>query len=169
MTVSEPVTAPREKVFAAMVDLRSQEKWILGTRLFGLSGPVGVPEVGSRLAALTGVAGIGVLDLMVVTRYEPPVRWETDHVGAFRGRGVFAVESLPSGSRAVWVEEVELPFGLLGRLGWVLVRPAIRWGLHRSLRRLARGVESGTLPLHADGDGDGDGPGEQRPPGQSGS
>ena len=165
MTVSEPVLAPREKVFAAMVDLRSQEKWILGTRLFGLSGPVDVPEVGSRLAALTGVAGIGVLDLMVVTQYEPPVRWETEHVGAFRGRGVFAVESVPSGSRAVWVEEIELPFGLLGRLGWVLVRPATRWGLHRSLRRLARGVESGTLPLDTGADGPRNGP---RRPEQSG-
>ena len=151
LTVSEPVSAPPETVFEAMVDLRSQEKWVLGTRLFALSGPAEVPQVGSRLAALTGVGGIGVLDLMIVTRYEPPERWETDHVGAFRGRGVFAVEPRPAGAQAVWVEEVELPFGVLGRLGWVLVRPAIRWGLRQSLRRLARGVESGTLPVRATG------------------
>ena len=66
------VSASVEDVFAAMVDLRAQDKWILATKLFALEGDIAVPHVGSKIAALTGVAGIGVLDTMTVTVYQPP-------------------------------------------------------------------------------------------------
>jgi hypothetical protein len=37
----------------------------------------------------------------------------------------------------VWSEELELPLGALGRLGWPLVRPLFLAGVRRSLDRFA--------------------------------
>jgi hypothetical protein len=66
-----------------------------------------------------------------------------DHTGrVVRGLGVFEVFALPDGrSRFVWSEELDLPLGALGRLGWPLVRPGFTWGVRRSLEALARDVE----------------------------
>ena len=148
LSVSVPVAAPVEAVFAGMVDLAAQDEWMLGTRLFALAGDIPVPRVGSRLAALTGLSGLGVLDLMEVTVYDPPRRWETRHTGGvIKGRGIFTVDPAgPGACVATWGEEVELPLGRLGRIGWVVARPAIAWGLRRSLERLATGVLDGSLP-----------------------
>ena len=122
---------------------------MLGTKLFALEGDVDSPLAGSRMAALTGIGGIGVLDTMVVTVFDPPHRWETTHTGnAFKGRGIFRVEPLPRGARITWEEEIELPFGIVGRLGWPLAKPLVKWGLAKSLNSLARGIADGTLPVN---------------------
>jgi uncharacterized protein YndB with AHSA1/START domain len=148
VTVSVDVRAPVELVFAAMLDLRSQDRWMLATTLFALEGDVDVPFVGSKIAALTGFAGVGVLDTMTVTVYEPPNRWITEHTGnAFKGTGIFEVESAPGGARVTWAEEVDLPLGILGRLGWKAAEPLVKWGLTASLKRLAKGVMNGSLPV----------------------
>ncbi len=146
------VRAPVDDVFAAMVDLRSQDTWILGTTLFALESEVAVPQVGSRIAALTGVAGVGVLDTMTVTVYEPPNLWITAHTGsAFKGTGIFRVDPAPGGSRVSWAEEIDLPFGVVGRLGWSVAAPLVEWGLTASLKRLAKGVLDGSLPVTRSG------------------
>ncbi len=147
------VQAPVAEVFGAMVDLRSQDKWILATKLFAIDGDIAVPQVGSKIAALTGVAGIGVLDTMTVTVYEPPHLWVTQHTGnAFKGTGIFQVDPLPDGARVTWAEEIDLPFGIIGRLGWRVAEPIVRWGLTASLKRLAKGVLDGSLPVTRSGD-----------------
>ncbi|MTD13669.1 SRPBCC family protein [Nakamurella sp. YIM 132087] len=145
---SVQVEAPAERVFAAMVDLPSQSRWMLLTTLFPLAGEHPVPEVGSRMAALTGLGGAGVLDQMEVIAFRPPELWEVRHLGRLiSGRGVFQVQDQGERCTVEWYEELELPFGPLGRLGWPLVRPAVRWGIAKSLRTLAAGVEDGSLPL----------------------
>lgn len=150
VAVSVDVSASVEVAFSAMVDLASQDRWMLGTKLFPLEGDVPVPGVGSRMAALTGIGGIGVLDTMVVTVFDPPYRWETTHTGnAFKGVGIFLVEARGhSGARITWKEEIELPLGILGRLGWPVVKPLVKWGLAKSLHSLAKGIQNGTLPVN---------------------
>lgn len=142
------VRADVADVFAALVDLPSQDRWMLGTRLFALRGDSDVPQVGSKIAALTGVAGVGVLDTMTVTVFDPPHRWETEHTGnAFKGVGIFLVEPAAGGARVTWAEEIRLPLGIVGGFGWKAAKPLVRWGLAVSLRRLARGVVAGSLPV----------------------
>ena len=60
-----------------------------------------------------------------------------------KGAGAFEVEETPTGARVVWSEWVRLPFGLLGEVGWLAVKPVAAVFLRISLRRLARLVESG--------------------------
>jgi hypothetical protein len=107
-----------------------------------------VPQVGSRVAAFTGVGGLGYLDTMTVTAYEPPRRWVVAKDGSLlRGVGIMQVEPIPGGCRAIWTNELTPPFGRLGRLGFRLVGPVAAAALRACLRRLARQLRSGSLPL----------------------
>lgn len=137
-----PVAADAQTTFDAIVDLRTQERWMVGTRLYPLAGDIPLPRVGSRLAAFTGLGDLGFLDVMTVTEYAPPHRWVVRHEGALvKGVGIFTVTSAADGSRVTWIEDLELPFGVIGRLGFPLVRPFARAGVWYSLRRLAREAE----------------------------
>ena len=134
------VAAPPEAVFAAAADFPGQSAWVAFTTVTADGGP---PRVGQRLLAVTKVAGVGFSDPMEVTRLEPPRRIEVRHLGrVVRGSGTFLVEPAPGGAWLRWAEDLELPLGMAGRLGFLLVGPAFRLLLRRSLRRLARMLES---------------------------
>jgi carbon monoxide dehydrogenase subunit G len=134
------VAAPPEAVFAAVADWEGQSEWVAFTKVTADGGP---HRVGERLVAVTKVAGVGFSDPMELTRWEPPHRAEVRHLGrVVRGTGTFLVEPAPGGAWFVWAEDVDLPLGVVGRLGFVVVGPAVRLLLRRSLRRLARRVES---------------------------
>ncbi len=136
------VAAPPEAVWAAVTDWGRQSEWMLGTRVRVVGGSG--EGVGARLEAFTGVGRAGFLDTMVVTEWDPPRRAVVLHTGrVVRGTGLFEVFVLPGGrSRFVWSEDLELPLGLLGRLGFPVVRPAFLAGVRASLARLGAAVEA---------------------------
>jgi hypothetical protein len=91
------------------------------------------------MVAFTGIGGIGLFDTMCITRWEPPNLVEVLHDGALlRGTGVFEVRTVGDGSELRWSEDLRLPLGAVGVLGWALLRPVIRLGFRRSLRRFAQ-------------------------------
>ena len=143
LVLTVPVRAPAEEVFAGAVDWDAQGSWMLGTRVRAL--PPGGAGVGSRVEAFTGVGRLGFLDRMEITRWEPPHRCDVRHDGrVVRGTGTFRVEEQgPQSAVFVWREDLELPLGVLGRLGWLVVRPLFAAGVRLSLRRFARWVEAG--------------------------
>jgi uncharacterized protein YndB with AHSA1/START domain len=141
------VAAPAEQVFAALVDWDRQGEWMLLTDVRAEDGDGQVPGaqgVGGRIAARTGVRlpggrRVGVLDPMLVTRWEAPRRVDVRHLGrVVRGTGTFEVRPRgESASTFVWTESLDLPLGRLGALGWPLVRPAMVAGVRYSLKRFA--------------------------------
>ena len=137
LTVRVGVDAPPETVFAAATDWERQGEWILGTTVRIRRGDG--RSVGSEVEAVTGVRGIGVTDSMRITVWDAPLRCEVQHTGrVVRGTGLFVV--VPRGRHAAtfeWAERLELPLGMLGRLGWRVVQPTFAWGLQRSLDRFA--------------------------------
>lgn len=138
-----PVAAPVTATWAAAVDWNGQGQWLLATRVRSTAqGGVGV---GGGAEAFTGLGPVGVLDTMEITLWDPPRRCHVRHTGrVVRGTGAFEVEERgPAASVFCWREDLELPLGALGRLGWPLVRPLFAWGLRLSLRRFARRVEAG--------------------------
>ena len=150
VAASIDLTTDPDTAFAAVVDLPSQEKWIIATRLYPIEGPTSVPQGGSRMAAFTGIGSIGFLDTMTVTEYDPPHRWITDKDGdLLRGVGIMQVDPLPGGCRVTWANELELPFGLVGRLAWPLGRFVAQLGMQACLRRLAKQLQTGALPIAA--------------------
>ena len=99
--------------------------------------------MGGRIEAYTGRRPFGFLDTMEITLWQPPRACHVVHTGrVVRGTGAFEVEPRGDGrSRFLWREDLDLPLGLLGRLGWPLVRPFFAYGVQVSLRRFARQVE----------------------------
>ena len=113
---------------------------MLGTRVWPTHA--GGHARGGRVEAFTGIGRLGFLDPFVITDWKPPYRCEIRHLGSVvRGAGAMEVEPLPDGrARFVWSEWLDLPLGLLGQVGFLLVRPVFVAGLRYSLRRFARWV-----------------------------
>lgn len=140
------IKADVETVFAAVVDWPAQSEWMLGTIVRPVNGDG--QGLGAELEAFTGVGKLGFLDTMTITKWDPPHRVDVLHTGKFvRGTGTMEVLALPGGaSRFVWSEDLELPLGWLGRMGWPLAKLPFSYGVQRSLNAFARMVEQGRLP-----------------------
>ena len=139
LVVTQPVAADQQTTWDALTDWDVHHRWMLFTRAEG-----GHAE-GESLAAFTGVGKVGFTDTMRITVWEPPDRAVVRHTGkVVRGSGAFEVEAVaPGRSRVVWSEWIDLPLGVLGRLGWPLVRLPLRFFVQLSLKRFARYVEGG--------------------------
>jgi uncharacterized protein YndB with AHSA1/START domain len=137
LSMAVDAQAGPERVFDVLTDWPRHHEWMLLTRV-RVAGGDGHGE-GSRLAAFTGVGPLGFLDTMEIIRWDAPHAVEVRHTGRLiRGTGRFTV--LPragGGSRIVWEEDLEVPFGLAGRLAWRLARPLNAAFLRISLHRLA--------------------------------
>lgn len=147
ITVSVDVDAPVETVWVVVTDWERQGEWMLGTDVRVTRGDGA--GLGSELAATTGVGPLGVTDRMEIVGWDPPHRATVRHTGRIvRGSGVFTVVERwgdvagDGGSTFHWTEQLELPLGVLGAVGWPLVRPVFRLGLRWSLDRMARQCEA---------------------------
>ena len=143
LVLTVDVDAPVEQTWAGATDWAGQGEWMLGTTVRPTRQ--GGEGVGGALEAFTGVGRFGFLDRMEIVVWEPPHRCHVRHVGRLvRGTGAFEVEPRGEGrSRFVWREDLDLPLGVVGRLGWPLVRPVFAFGVQHSLRAFARWVETG--------------------------
>ncbi|MBG0833090.1 SRPBCC family protein [Planomonospora sp. ID67723] len=137
ISVSVEAEASPARVFAVLTDWPRHDEWMVLTRARVTAGDGRSP--GSRLAAFTGVGPVGFLDLMEIVEWDPPAAVAVRHAGRLvRGTGIFRV--LPrqgGGSTIIWEEELDLPFGPVGRAGWPLLRPVCEALFRLSLRRLA--------------------------------
>ena len=135
------VDAPPERVWAVLTDWEAQGEWMLATDVRTVGGPA--QRLHGRLAARTGLPlpggrHVGILDTMIITKWEPPRLVEVQHTGRLiRGPGIFEIEPRGEHSTFVWTERLYLPYGYLGELGWRLIRPFAVFGIRRSLRRFA--------------------------------
>ena len=142
LVLTVDVDAPVEQTWAGATDWAGQGEWMLGTTVRGTAQD-GV-GVGGGIEAFTGVGPLGFLDRMSITLWEPPHRCHMLHLGrVVRGTGAFEVEPRGDEATFVWSEDLDLPLGVVGRLGWPLVRPLFAAGVRLSLRRFARWVEAG--------------------------
>ena len=140
---SIPVLATPTQVFAAITDWPQQHRWMLGTSV--TAGKHQGRALSGTIIALTRLGPFGFRDPMTITEWEPPYRCGVMHTGRIvRGTGLFEVQPMPNKpeqSNFVWSEVTTLPFGVVGRLGWVLAAPFVNMAIDYSLRRFKRWVE----------------------------
>ncbi|SEP52657.1 Polyketide cyclase / dehydrase and lipid transport [Amycolatopsis saalfeldensis] len=139
--LSVDVAAPAGTTWLALTDWTRQGEWMLGTSVRVVEG--NGRSVGSKIAAFTGLAGIGFTDMMEITAWEPPLRCTVRHLGSVvQGTGVFQVVAKGAARCTfVWAEHLKLPFGVVGQLAWPVLRPAFTLGVRQSLRQFARFAE----------------------------
>lgn len=132
------VEAPAERTWDAVMAWDRQSEWVMGTRVYATH--LGGRAVGGEVSAFTGIGPIGITDKMVITEWTPPSVCRVRHTGrVVRGTGTFEVTATgPARSVMTWSEQIIVPFGRFGEAVWPLARPAIAWGLRRSLRAFAR-------------------------------
>ncbi len=130
------VAAPVERTWAAATDWDRQGEWMLATKVRGTVN--GGRGVGGGIRAATGLGPLAVVDTMRITGWDPPHGAYVRHLGRIvRGTAAFEVRERPGGSTFIWSEQLDPPFGALGRAGFRLLRPAFLVGLRLSLRRFA--------------------------------
>jgi uncharacterized protein YndB with AHSA1/START domain len=124
------VPAAPERVFALVTDWARHGEWMFMTSARE-TGP-------GRVEAYTGVWPFGFLDTMTIRRWEPPTLVLMEHTGRLvRGLGAVRVVPVSGGSRVIWAERLELPYGVVGRALWPLAHPVAVLLARYSLRRLA--------------------------------
>ena len=103
--------------------------------------------VGGKIEAFTGIWRIGFLDTMEITAWDPPRLCDVNHTGrVVRGTGTFeVVATSESTSKFIWSEDLDLPLGLLGKVGFFFVKPGFVYGVRKSLEKFASQVEQGKL------------------------
>jgi hypothetical protein len=142
LTVAVPLS--QAQTWNAIIDWQGQSRWKLQTKVW-VEGEQ-TSGVGTRIAAFTGplhrfyprFKRLGLLDLMEVTAWQPPVRCDVLHYGSIlKGTGVFEVEAIDD-SRSLfhWSEVIEAPRAL-----FLLVRPFILIGVKISLARFVHQQE----------------------------
>ena len=143
LNVSVFIRATPERVWEVIADLPSQATWMVDVRKLEVvseqrSGAGALMRVTSELFGLPLVK-----DTMLITTWQPPVRYDVEHKGQFSGTGAFILEPAPGGTVFRWLEEFEPPLGPLGELGFkLLVGPHLRRVFGRSLANVRRLAEA---------------------------
>jgi hypothetical protein len=143
LSVKIAINATELEVFNKVTNWKDQSKWVYLTKVQGVGSDS--RKLGGKLEALTGIGKIGFLDTMTITKWVDNKLCEVTHTGkVVKGRGLFEVSTVNSTTYFTWTEYVELPFGFVGRIGWLIVKPISKFGLWMSLRRLKKYIENTT-------------------------
>jgi hypothetical protein len=131
------INKTRQQIFDAATDWEKQSDWVYLTKVSAVDSSPN--RVGKELQAFTGLLGIGFLDTMTIEEWDYPNKCTVVHTGnVVKGKGIFETARINNNNYFIWTEEVILPLGVLGKVGWVFVKPVSALGLWVSLRRFRR-------------------------------
>jgi hypothetical protein len=141
-TLRITITLPcsQERAWDAIADWESQGNWMLQTKVWVTSQ---IREgVGTSISAFTGplykiypkFSLLGLLDTMVVTKWQPPEICDVVHTGKIlKGTGSFALSPITSTSTKFdWSETIEC-----SRIKFLVIAPFLWVGVRISLARLS--------------------------------
>lgn len=141
LSISLTIPGPVDSVWKKIADWQSQGEWMLQTKVWVTSQET--EGVGTSIAAFTGPLHriyprfrfLGLLDLMVVTKWQPPHRCDVEHVGKIlKGTGTFQLTQMNSSTtRFDWSETIQAP-----KVIFALMAPFLYIGVRISLARFAR-------------------------------
>ncbi len=138
ITINLPCS--QERAWAAIADWESQGNWMLQTKVWVTSQ---IREgAGTSISAFTGplykfypkFSSLGLLDTMVVTKWQPPEICDVVHTGRIlKGTGSFVLSPINSTSTKFnWSETIEC-----SHLKFLAIAPFLWVGVRISLARLS--------------------------------
>lgn len=135
LKIKIPLT--KQQVFDAAINWEGQNNWVYLTKVKAIDDSPNA--VGKKLEAFTGISSIGFLDTMTITTWDEPNICIVEHTGNFvKGQGIFEARTINNETYFVWTERTILPFGVIGRIGWIFVKPVTALGLWVSLKRFSK-------------------------------
>jgi uncharacterized membrane protein len=131
------IDAPAERVWELLEDWEGSAAWMVDATTVRVLGDQRA-GVGTRVEAVTRIAGVPLTDVMEVVAWEEPHVIAVRHEGwPIRGLAWFELRPAPGDTTWFeWAEELDPPLGPLGELGGVLLRPAIERVLRASAKKL---------------------------------
>ncbi len=137
LSLSVDINASQEEVFKKVVDWESQGDWMLGTKVSRTKN--NGQGLGGEIVAWTGIWKFGFNDPMVITQWIEPKIVDVKHLGkVVKGTGSMVVEKIDEkNSKFIWSETIELPLGIVGRIGWIFIKPFFVAGIKYSLNKFA--------------------------------
>jgi len=137
LSLSVDIKASQEEVFKKVVDWESQGDWMLGTKVSRTKN--NGQGLGGEIVAWTGIWKFGFNDPMVITQWIEPKIVDVKHLGkVVKGTGSMIVEKIDEkNSKFIWSETIELPLGVVGRIGWIFIKPFFVAGIKYSLNKFA--------------------------------
>lgn len=137
------IEAPPARVWALLTDWERSGSWMVDATTVEVLGDRRAGR-GTRLRATTILAGVRLVDEMIVTGWEELRLVQVLHRRwPLRGVAWFEIRPTASGTWFEWAEELDPPFGPLGEIGGAVLRGPIERMLARSAARLKRAAESG--------------------------
>lgn len=135
------IDAPIERVWAELVDVEGQPRWMTEMKAVRISTP-GPIRVGTRAEADVRILGIGVTDPVEIVELSPPRRFAIRHDGLFAGGGVIELRPGVDGRSTIvtWDETLIAP--LLPHLWGVLSEPIVGGIFQADLLRFRDLVEA---------------------------
>jgi uncharacterized protein YndB with AHSA1/START domain len=147
LRVTTHMRAPVARVWELLCDWEGSAAWMVDATTVEVVGAQRA-GVGTRIRAVTTVAGKPLTDTMVVSRWEPERLIEVVHEGwPIRGVAWFEIAPEGDGTAFEWAEELDPPFGPLGELGARLLRAPLERMLAKSLVKLRALAE---MPVSAE-------------------
>lgn len=136
------IDAPPNEIWPLLVDWERLDRWMLEASDIVVVGPRR-EGVGVEAEATVRIAGITTRDRIRVTTWEPHATLVIAHLGWVEGTGRLELRPVPNGTELRWEERYDPPWGVLGYLGMLALRPLMRRVFERDLRALKRLAESG--------------------------
>jgi hypothetical protein len=137
------IPVPAEAVWDVLADIERQGDWMVDLRSLEITSEQ-KRGVGTIMRVTSDLFGRPIVkDVMEITAWEPPHRFDVVHRGAFTGTGSFILEPTENGSIFTWIEEFRPPLGPLGEAGFALaVRPHLRRVFGRSMANVKAMAEA---------------------------
>jgi uncharacterized membrane protein len=140
--VTTHIEAKPSRVWDLLADWEGSAEWMVDATTVEVLGEQRA-GVGTRVRAVTTIAGVKLVDLLEVVGWEEERLMAVIHNGwPIRGLAWFEMRPTDSGTWFEWAEELDPPLGPLGELGGMVLRRPIERVLRKSLARLKRLAEA---------------------------
>ena len=137
------IDAPPSRVWSLLSDWEGSSAWMVDATTVEVIGDRR-EGVGTRVTAVTRIAGVPLTDEMEVVAWEPERLIGVMHHGRpIRGLAWFELREASDGTTLFeWAEELDPPLGPLGELGGLFLRGPIERVLRKSAAKLKQLAES---------------------------
>lgn len=137
------IAASPSRVWELLADWEGSSEWMVDATTVEVLGQQR-EGVGTRVKAVTVIAGVPLTDVMEVVEWEPHRVLGVRHEGwPIRGLAWFELREASDGATFFeWAEELDPPLGPLGELGSMILRRPIERVLRKSAHKLKELAEA---------------------------